>query len=88
MHDESTHLLHACKTNESTHVLHAENSIAIDLPMASVAQQSAMCYLLTALVAFSEGTHGAIVSAGLVPQLVALCRPKCLIGGHVSAMPS
>lgn len=61
---------------------HAVDTIAIDIPGATVQQQCAMCYLLTALAAFSESTHAAIVSAGLVPQLVALCRPKCLIGGQ------
>ncbi|GFH21547.1 SAM domain-containing protein [Haematococcus lacustris] len=36
--------------------------------------QGAMCYLLTGMVAFSEATHAAVISSGLVPQLVALCR--------------
>ena len=63
----------------------AVDTIALDLSAATVSQQCSMCYLLTALAAFSESTHAAIVAAGLVPQLVALSRPKCLIGGQVGA---
>ncbi len=38
--------------------------------------QSAMCFLLTGLVAFCEATHQRVMALGLVPQLVALCRTR------------
>ena len=62
------------------------DTIAIDLASATVTQQCAMCYLLTALAAFSDTTHDSIASAGLIPQLVALSRPKYVVGGDVSAI--
>ncbi|GAX76301.1 hypothetical protein CEUSTIGMA_g3746.t1 [Chlamydomonas eustigma] len=52
------------------------DTISIDLPSSGLPLQSAMCFLLTALAAFSDSTHTAIVASGLVPQLVALCRPS------------
>jgi hypothetical protein len=39
-----------------------------------------MCFLLTALVAFSDATHDTVISSGLVPQLVVLCRSKSEVG--------
>lgn len=60
------------------------DTIAIDLPSATADLQSAMCYLLSALAAFSDATHASIASTGLVPQLVAFSRPRCLIGDNVS----
>ena len=41
-------------------------------------------FLLTALVAFSFGTHPTVAASGLVPQLVALCRPSCKLKTMVS----
>ncbi len=51
--------------------------IASELLTARTTLQCAMCYTLTALVAFSFDTHATVAAAGLVPQLVALCRPSC-----------
>ncbi len=53
--------------------------IAIDMPQASIVLQCSMCHMLTAMVAFNEGAHQTISSAGLIPMLVSLCRQKCLI---------
>jgi hypothetical protein len=56
---------------------HAVDKIASALAWTSDLElQSAMCFLLTALVAFSDATHDAVISSGLVPQLVVLCRSK------------
>lgn len=48
--------------------------IVRELPGARTSMQCAMCHLLTALVAFSFATHEAVAEAGLVPQMVSLCR--------------
>jgi hypothetical protein len=58
--------------------------INTELGQARTTLQSAMCFLLTALVAFSFGTHPMVAATGLVPQLVALCRPSCKLIQMVS----
>lgn len=56
---------------------HAVDKIAIDMPAAPIRLQSAMCYLLTALAAFNQDSHARISAAGLIPQLVSICRQSC-----------
>uniref|UniRef100_A0A7S0RZL4 ADP-ribosyl cyclase/cyclic ADP-ribose hydrolase n=1 Tax=Chlamydomonas leiostraca TaxID=1034604 RepID=A0A7S0RZL4_9CHLO len=49
--------------------------MAIQLPRTKDAElQCAMLFLLTGLAAFSDATHEHIISSGMVPTLVSLCR--------------
>ena len=55
-------------------MLSAVKDIAANLMKSSDLQKSSMCHLLTALAAFNNATHSAIIDSGLVPQLVSVCQ--------------
>lgn len=92
-HAAEYHLLTAVRAaHHPVHATRAVETIASNISQTeNLELKCAMCFLLTGLAAFSDTTHEIMISNGLVPQLVGLCRAKTSVsvcrGSSTASLP-